>query len=53
MTTKVCPKCGSKNLVHIATQFIKICNDCETVIKWDLDEGQKPLITNNRVKNDE
>lgn len=48
MTTKICPKCGSKYLVRIATQYLKICNECGHKIEWLLDKGQQPLITNNR-----
>lgn len=50
MSTKQCPKCQSTSLVLIATQFHKVCNHCGTKIHWPLDEGQQPLITNNRDK---
>jgi len=42
-TTKICPKCGNTHLVHIATQNIKICTDCQLEIPWYLEPGQKPL----------
>jgi hypothetical protein len=42
-TTKVCPKCGNTYLLLLATLNKKICTDCDTVIPWYLDKGQKPL----------
>jgi hypothetical protein len=43
-TTKLCPECGNSCLVELRSQNLKICADCKTQIKWDLDEGQKPTF---------
>ena len=50
MSTKSCTQCGSRFLVLIRSQNLKVCNHCGTKIHWPLDEGQQPLITNNRDK---
>lgn len=43
-TTKICPNCKSKKLVHLRSRNQKVCNNCDTKIPWDLDSGQKPLV---------
>lgn len=49
-STKQCPKCGSNELVCIATQNTKICTNCfddkgsPTKIPWFKDEGQDNYI---------
>jgi len=50
-TTKACPVCDNTHLVEISSQMVKYCTDCHVKLKWSLDEGQVPLISNNRVKN--
>lgn len=45
---KPCPNCGepmSKLRSHSAMQC---ATGCKQSVPWDLDEGQKPLIGNNR-----
>ena len=43
-TTKVCPKCGSKELIKYYSTNLKQCSVCHTTIPWVLDKGQKPLF---------
>lgn len=47
-TTKQCKKCGNTSLVLLGSMSIKICPDCNTTHKWELEKGQKPLITSSR-----
>ena len=42
-TSQVCPKCGSTNLIKIATQNLKLCS-CGAEIPWHLDKGQGSLL---------
>lgn len=48
-TTKVCPKCGSDELLHFTSLDKKVCpscigNDGESVnIPWPLEPGQKSV----------
>lgn len=42
-TTKHCPKCTNEYLGLIRSQNIKVCSDCNLIINWYLDEGQKEL----------
>lgn len=44
-----CPECGAP-LHPIRSQFIKMCGSCDYQEPWDLKEGQKPLVRNNRMK---
>ena len=44
-----CPECLAP-LHPIRSQFIKMCGSCDYQEPWELKEGQKPLITNNRQK---
>lgn len=50
-TTKVCPECKSDKLVKFLSLNYKECNDCGKRIEWNLDKGQKSLVSNNRIKN--
>lgn len=45
MNNKECPACNSTALVRLYSLYIKICGNCGLKIKWNLDEGQKPLLT--------
>lgn len=45
---KLCP-CGGP-LVALRSLNLRICADCKREIEWRLDEGQRPLIGNNRQK---
>lgn len=49
-TTKICNKCSNDKLVCLRSTNEKICPNCYNVIPWNLSEGQKSLITNNRYK---
>jgi hypothetical protein len=42
-----CPACGSGMLL-LATQKKKICVDCCVTYPWELDAGQKPLVSAQR-----
>jgi len=44
-TTKVCPQCKNTDLVLLRTLSVKVCPDCKTTIDWNLEEGQKPLLS--------
>jgi ribosomal protein S27E len=50
ISTKRCNKCGHDKLVCLRSTNEKICPECNNVIHWNLAEGQKSLITNNRLK---
>lgn len=45
-----CQRCGSQHLILIRSQELKICNICGADHYWPTDEGQDPLIQNNRRK---
>jgi transcription elongation factor Elf1 len=55
---RVCTECGSERLVRLSTCKLEgqkkpgylECGDCHHRMPWQLDEGQKPLIANNRLK---
>lgn len=42
-TTTICPECGSKTLVRIGTQNIKMCADCPTDIDWRIKPGEPAI----------
>ena len=42
-STKHCPNCNNTRLVLLGTLNKKYCTDCNTWIKWYLEEGQKPI----------
>ena len=42
-------QCGGP-LVALRSLNLRICADCKREIEWRLDEGQRPLIGNNRQK---
>lgn len=44
---KPCPACTGP-LVPLRSLSVRICNDCKTEYRWTLEDGQKPLIANNR-----
>lgn len=50
-STKTCPVCDNAHLVEISSQMVKYCTDCHVKLKWDLEENQKSLVSNNRIKN--
>lgn len=50
INTKRCNKCRSNKLVLLRSTNEKLCSNCGNSITWHLDEGQKSLITNNRVR---
>jgi len=43
-STKACPECSSTFLVLLRTQNKKVCSQCNTIIHWTLESGQKPLL---------
>ena len=49
MKTK-CPDCGGP-LCLLMSLNEKHCFDCGKIWNWQLDEGQLPLVGNNRQKN--
>lgn len=44
VTTKVCPRCANTNLLLLSTLNKKICTDCDTIIPWYLEDGQRFLL---------
>lgn len=42
-----CPCCRGP-LISYSSMNIRECVDCGHMYSWDLDPGQKPLVTNNR-----
>ena len=48
MTTKVCQQCGSTVMIPLRSQNLKICNNCKTTVKWELDADQAPVMTSSR-----
>ena len=52
--TLVCNHCGGDKWSLLRSMNIKKCIDCGREVEWKLDEGQLPLVANNRmVKRDE
>lgn len=43
ISSSSCPNCGNTALAKKRTENLKHCTDCNTVIPWPLDEGQKPV----------
>lgn len=43
-STKVCRKCGCKDLIELRSIERKRCANCRRLIHWPLTEGQKPLL---------
>lgn len=43
VSTKSCPKCGD-TMVELSSVDEKICASCATVVKWELEEGQKYVL---------
>ena len=46
-TGKPCPECGTP-MVGYSSIDLRECVGCKHSEPWKLDEGQKPLLTNNR-----
>lgn len=48
---KPCPRCAEP-LSDIASQFQRVCTNgyCKAVWPWELNPGQKPLMSSNRDK---
>lgn len=45
-----CPHCGDRRLIKYSSLRKQQCSKCDALLPWDLKEGQKPLVTNNRDK---
>lgn len=45
---KPCPDCGEPT-VGCGTMNLRVCNGCKMEWDWQLDEGQLPLVSNNRA----
>jgi hypothetical protein len=45
---KPCPKCNSP-LSSMRSTSLKECTSCDYKEEWKLDEGQLPLVANNRM----
>lgn len=45
---KPCPDCGEPT-VGCATMNLRVCNGCKMEWDWQLNEGQLPLVSNNRA----
>lgn len=43
-STKACPQCGNDRLARLFSLNLKACTDCGIYIRWELDDGQKPLL---------
>lgn len=48
VSTKECPKCGSKILREFRSLNKKVCHECKTEILWYLEDGQESLIKYTR-----
>lgn len=42
-STKICPKCGNKNLLLFTSLNLKSCPNCFTDIPWKLGKKQRSL----------
>lgn len=45
---KPCPDCGEPT-VGCGTMNLRVCNGCKMEWDWQLNEGQLPLVSNNRA----
>jgi len=45
-----CPLCRKGYLHPIRSQFMKKCGSCSHEVKWDLKDGQRPLVSSHRDK---
>lgn len=43
-----CPHCADPHLVRYSSLRQQQCSGCGAVLLWDLKDGQRPLVTNNR-----
>lgn len=52
-----CDNCGSRHLIRLSTVkhpafsrpgYMK-CSECNHTMPWHLDDGQHPLVSNNRI----
>lgn len=41
-------KCDCKKFVLLRSYSLKICTECLKAHSWELDKGQKPLITSSK-----
>ena len=48
-----CPHCADRNLIRYSSISKQQCSGCGALLPWDLKEGQKPLVSNNRDKRKE
>lgn len=48
ISTKECPKCGSRVLREFRSLNKKVCHDCKAEIPWYLEVGQTSLIKYTR-----
>lgn len=49
-TTKICPKCGTSDLVLLRSINRKVCSECGIDILWVLADCQKPLLSKTHKK---
>lgn len=42
-----CPKCKGPLVLLLSTDQ-KVCTDCKTVFKWNLEVGQQPIYDGKR-----
>ena len=49
-TTKQCWNCGCKRLRLYASKRMKQCDECQSIMPWELDEGQSPTVGSSRDK---
>lgn len=45
-----CPLCRKGYLHPLRSQFMKKCGSCGHEVRWDLKDGQKPLVSSHRDK---
>lgn len=48
-TTKRCPECFGKCLIHLPSMNAKLCADCHTEFPWHLTEGQVQTLAPSRA----
>lgn len=48
-----CPHCNDPHLIRYSSMRKQQCSSCGALLPWDLKEGQKPLVSNNRDKRKE
>lgn len=45
-----CPHYNDPHLIRYSSISKQQCSNCGALLPWNLKEGQKPLVTNNRDK---